>query len=96
MPEAHRNGDSRTCGAATVVQNQSTVFVNGELWAVEGTINSHDEGGLIPTGQTVFIEGKRVIVHTPDHASADGLCPLLGGEHCDPKTAEGSPNVSAY
>jgi hypothetical protein len=51
---------------------------------------------LIPTGQTVFIEGKRVIVHTPDHASADGLCPLLGGEHCDPKTAEGSPNVFSY
>jgi uncharacterized Zn-binding protein involved in type VI secretion len=95
MPMAHRNHDPRVCGASTVVQNQSTVFVNGQLWAVKGTENSHGAGGLINTsGDSVFIEGKPVIVHGPDHASPDRLCP--GPKHCDPMTATGSPNVFAY
>ena len=97
MPAAHRNNDSRTCGASTVVQNQSTVFVNGQLWAVKGSQNNHGSGGLInTTGDTVFIEGKPVIVNGPDNADPDNLCPPLGGEHCNPKTAQGSENVFAY
>jgi uncharacterized Zn-binding protein involved in type VI secretion len=96
LPQAHRHGDARTCGASTVVQNQSTVFVNGQLWAVEDTHNNHGNGGLIPTtGQTVFVEGKPVIVHGPDHAVPDNLCPEAP-PHCDPMTAEGSPNVFSY
>ena len=92
----HRHGDLRVCGATTVVQNQSTVFVNGRLAAVEGTHNSHGEGDLIPTtGQTVFVEGKPVIVHGPDHAAPDNECPDPP-THCDPATAEGSDNVFAY
>ncbi len=96
MPLAHRNGDSRICGAATVVVGQSTVSVNGRLWAVHGDPNSHGAGNLIPTGSTVSIEGKLVIVHSPDNANPDSLCPLIGDPHCNPKTASASPNVSAY
>lgn len=91
LPQAHRHNDARSCGATTVVQNQSTVFVNGELWAVKDTINSHQEGGLInSTGDTVFVEGINVIVHGPDHAKPDSL------GHPDPMTAAGSPDVFAY
>jgi uncharacterized Zn-binding protein involved in type VI secretion len=96
MSKAHRDGDSRSCGATTVVQNQSTVFVNGKLWAVKGSVNSHGSGGLINSGSTVTINGIPVIVHAPDNAQPDNLCPPLGGEHCDPKTAEGSDNVFCY
>lgn len=96
MPKAHRDGDLRVCSAKTVVQNQSTVTVNGRLWAVRGTFNSHGNGGLInSTGDTVDINGIPVIVHGPDHAVPDDLCPLPA-THCDPMTAEGSPNVTTY
>lgn len=91
MPQAHRNGDLRSCGATTTVQNQSTVFVNGELWAVKDTTNSHGAGQLInSTGSTVFVEGIPVIVHGPDHAQPDNA------SHPDPMTAQGSENVFAY
>lgn len=96
MPAAHRHGDSRTCGATTVVQNQSTVFVNGRLWAVKGDPNTHGGGNLINTGTTVFISGIPVIVHSADPAAPDGLCPIAGGPHCGPATASGSDNVFAY
>ena len=94
---AHRNGDLRTCGASTIVTNQSTVFVNNRLWAVEGDKNSHGNGDLIPvTGTTIFVENKLVIVHGPDSASADDLCPIDGEPHCTPFTAEGSGDTEAY
>lgn len=96
MPKAHRNNDPRICGAATVVQNQSTVFANGELWAVLGSENSHGAGGLINSGTTVFIEGKPVIVHSADNSNPDNLCPPIGEPHCNPKTAAGSPDVFAF
>lgn len=73
MPKAHRNADSRACGASTIVQGQSSVKVNGRLWAVENDPNSHGGGGLIPTFLSVKIAGKRVIVHTPDPGKPDGL-----------------------
>lgn len=92
MPKAHRDGDLRACDATTVVVGQSTVFVNGKLWAVKDDPNTHAAGGLIPTKSTVFIEGKPVIVHTPDLAKVDGL------EHsaAEDETAQGSDNVYAY
>lgn len=92
MPEAHRHDDKRQCDATTIVTGQSTVFVNGKLWAVEGDKNSHGEGGLIPTETTVKIEGKPVIVNTPDMASGD----LQGHTPIETRTAEGSDNVTAY
>lgn len=95
MPAAHRNGDLRTCGASTVVSGQSSVYVNGSLWAVQGDPNSHGGGGLIPSGTTVYVEGKLVIVNAPDNANPDVLCPILP-IHCNPATAGGSPDTFAY
>jgi len=92
---AHINGHLRICGATTVVTNQSTVFVNNQLWAVLGDPNSHGDGGLInSTGSTVIVENLPVIVHGPDHASPDDLCPIE--PHCDPETAEGSADTWLY
>jgi len=92
MPAAHRHDDLRVCGATTIVSGQGTVFVNGKLWAVEGDENTHMEGGLIATGTTVFVNGKKVIVHTPDRAESDGV----GHVDLEDATAEGSGDVFAY
>jgi hypothetical protein len=92
---AHRNDDPRICGATTTVQNQSSVFVNDKLWAVDDSHNSHGFGGLIPTGQTVYVENKLVICHTPDRARPDTLCPI-SPVHCDPATAGGSGDTFCY
>ncbi len=94
MPKAHRNNDKRVCLAKTTVQNQSTVFVNDELWAVLHTTCDHGDGRLVnTTGDTVFVEDKPVIVHGPDQAHPnDRRFP----PHNNPMTAEGSPNVYAY
>lgn len=92
MPKAHKHGDARACGATTVVVGQSTVTVNGKLWAVKDDPNTHGEGGLIPTGSTVSIEGKLVIVHTPDLAKPD----LAGHASTADQTATGSDDVTAY
>lgn len=63
------------------------------LWAVAGDQNSHGDGALIASQTAVKINGKSVIVHQPDSASPDDLCPLVGGDHCTPKTASGSPKT---
>lgn len=96
MPLAHRNGDARNCGASTVVTGQSSVLVNGRLWAVNGDPNSHGMGNLIASGNSVLVEGIRVIVHAPDNANPDSLCPLIGDPHCNPRTASASDDVNAY
>lgn len=65
------------------------------LWAVEGDENSHEAGGLIAENpRTVYINGIAVIEHS-DPANPDLLCPV-GAVHCNPETAEGSPNVFVY
>jgi len=92
---AHTQAMFRACGALTIVQNQSTVYVNDQLWAVKDSQNDHINGQLInSSGDTVFIEDKPVIVHGPDHAKPDNLCPF--DHHCDPETAEGSNDTFAY
>lgn len=92
--KAHRHDDPRVCGATTIVQNQTTVFVNGKLWAVLGSFNSHGNGGLInSTGDTVIIEGKPIIVHGPDSAFPDNL---MISPHDVPSTAGGSDDVNSY
>jgi len=93
MPAVHRHTDPRSCGATTVVENQTTVFANGLLIAVNGDPNSHGSGGLISGSNQVFIGGIAVVNNTPDGASADSLCPGSGGAHCSPVTAGGSSNV---
>lgn len=94
MPAAHRHGDGRICGATTVVSGQSTVYVNGQLWAVAGDGNSHGGGALSPSGSTIEINGKKIIVNAPDGAAADSLCPIP--PHCGPSTSGGSGDVFAY
>lgn len=90
----HRNNDPRVCGAVTVVTGQTSVFVNGELWAVLGDPNNHGAGNLInTTGSSVTINGKPVIVHGPDDAAADLL---LFPPHDNPKTAGGIASVTCY
>ena len=90
MPVAHRNSDLRACGAQTIVQGQSTVTVNGKLWAVKGDPESHGNGELINTFTGVYIHGIPVIVNTPDPATVDDAT------HSNTQTAQGSPNVYAY
>lgn len=92
MPQAHTDGQSRKCGASTVVGGQTNVFVNGRLWAVAGDPNSHGGGELINSGTTVFINNINVIVHTPDLATVDGLLHLPS----ETETGEGSNNVYCY
>jgi len=91
MPAAHRHGDNRTCSATTTVIGQSTVKVNGKLWAVKDDTNTHSGGGLINSGTTVFIEGKPVIV-VGDQAKVDGQGHSGGAD----AAASGSGNVFAY
>ena len=73
MPGAHRNGDSRFCGASTIVSGQGTVRVNGKLWAVNGDPESHGGGNLIAVygAKNVRINGKLVICAVGDNASGD-------------------------
>lgn len=95
MAASHRNGDARACGAATIVSGQSTVFVNSQLWSVNGDPNSHGGGGLIPGGApTVFVNSLGVIV-VGDSAGPDALCIPVGGLHCAPSAVSGSGDVFA-
>lgn len=91
MPKIHRHGDSRVCGATTVVQGQSSVYVGNELVAVDGDPNSHGGGALNAGSNSVFVNSKAVVNHTPDTAAADSLCPIP--PHCGPDTAGGSDSV---
>ena len=94
MPKAHRHGDDRICGATTVVTGQSSCTVEGQLWAVLDDPNSHGGGPLVNTFTGITIEGKPVIVHTPDQTSgADGL---LLGPHANPMTASACDSVQCY
>jgi uncharacterized Zn-binding protein involved in type VI secretion len=95
MTAAHRNGDSRACGATTIVGGQSTVFVNGRLWSVNHDVNTDGGAGLNPTHSTVKINGIAVVV-VGDPADADSLCPIPGGAHCNPYASAGSGNVTCY
>lgn len=100
MPGAHRHTDDRFCGATTKVVNQSTVKVNGLLWAVEGDIDTHCDQGVLSavTGAlNVYIEGKLVIVAVGDIAGPDKpacLPPIHPAGATNPKGK--SPNVIAY
>jgi uncharacterized Zn-binding protein involved in type VI secretion len=92
MPGAHREDDSRYCGASTIVSGQGTVYVNGKLWAVEGDEETHGNGDLISTvGSTVLINGKRVIVFGDTASGDDQDHPL---PPTDPQ--DKSSNVFAY
>lgn len=95
MPGVHRHGDNRICGATTVVTNQSTVYVEGQLFSVQGDPNSHGSGTLIASGSTVTVNGIPVII-LGDSASSDTLCFTVGPPHCNPSATSASGTVSAY
>lgn len=62
MPQIHRIGDFRRCGATTVGVD-TKVYVEGKPVAVEGMISSHGAAPLLAvfgTG-TVVINGMKVI-----------------------------------
>lgn len=92
MAGAHLQGQQRSCGATTIT-TQSFVTIDGKAWAVQGDTNSHGQGGLIASKSFITIGGKAVIVQG-DSAQPDSLCPVSGGEHCNPKAAEGSSVVT--
>jgi len=73
MPGAHRITDDRFCGGLTVEKGNSTVHVNGLLWAVEGDPNDHGAGDLIAVYGTknVFVNNKKVICAIGDKAEPD-------------------------
>lgn len=89
MALAHLFAGARTCGATTVVDGQSFVFINGKLWAVDNDPNTHAAGGLIPGGATFITIGGKMVIVQGDHAKPDGICPISGGDHCDPVAADG-------
>lgn len=93
MPAVHRNSDPRTCGATTVVVGNTNVFANNLLVSVNGDPNSHGAGALIASSRNVFVNNILTVNHSPDSASPDSLCAPVGGPHCSPSTAGGSPNV---
>jgi uncharacterized Zn-binding protein involved in type VI secretion len=88
----HRHGDSRTCGATTVVAGQSTVFAGGQLVSVNGDPNSHGAGALIAATNNVFIGGI-MVVNVGDSAAPDTLCFTVGGPHCAPSSSSGLDSV---
>lgn len=91
MAAAHRHGDSRVCGATTIVSGQSTVTVNNKLWAVDNDENTHGGGGLNPAGTTVTINNLKVVVSGDPADGDNALHPL------PPTNASGgSSDVSCY
>jgi hypothetical protein len=75
MPGAHRENDTRFCSATTIVTEQSTVYVNNKLWAVEGDQNSHGNGQLIAEygAKNIYVENKLIICAVGDKAEPDDL-----------------------
>lgn len=93
MAAIHRQDDSRTCGATTIVTGQSTVFAGGKLIAVDGDENTDGGGALSTSHASITINGKGIIV-VGDSAAADALCPIPGGDHCAPNASSGLGTVT--
>ena len=92
MPQVHRNGDSRSCGASTTASNNSNVFVNNQPISVNGDPNTHGGGNLNASNNKVKVGGILVVLNG-NGAEPDSLCPLPGGAHCGPSATSGSPDV---
>ena len=96
MPGVHRNTDSRSCGASTIVVGQGDVFINGLLASVLSDPNSHGGGSLnASTNNGTFFINNKLVNLLGSSASPDGLCPPLGGNHCSPTASSASGNVFA-
>lgn len=70
MPPIHRENDQRYCGASTISEGQSKVFVAGQKVAVVGDPETHGEGRFIDNAHKMLIAGKRIIT-IDDLAEAD-------------------------
>jgi len=92
MPAAHRDTDSRACGATTVSAQSRNVYVNGLLWSVNGDPNS-EGGGSLSAGTNIVFIGGIAVCNNNDSAAPDSLCLTVGGSHCAPSANGGSGNV---
>lgn len=95
MKPVHRIGDLRACGAATIPAGPAVsrrVIINGRVVSLVGDLNTDGGGALASSATRVFVNGKNVVL-LGDAAAADALCPVVGGAHCAPAAAQGSPNV---
>lgn len=92
MPQVHRNGDSRSCGATTTASNNARVFVNNQPISVNADPNTHGGGALKASNNKVKVGGILVVLNG-NGAAPDNKCPLPGGAHCSPSATSGSPNV---
>jgi len=88
MAAIHRQDDSRTCGATTIVTGQSTVYAGGKLISVDGDGNTDGGGALSTSHGSITINGKGIIV-VGDSAAPDSLSPIPGGPHCAPNASSG-------
>lgn len=72
MPQIHRIGDFRRCGATTVGVD-TKVYVEGQPVAVEGMISSHGKAPLKAEfgAGNVFINNIKVITVSDTAASSD-------------------------
>jgi len=93
MAAIHRQDDSRTCGATTIVSGQSTVYAGGKLISVDGDNNTDGGGALSTSHSNITINGKGIIV-VGDSAAPDSLCPIPGGPHCAPNASSGLGTVT--
>lgn len=87
----HRDTDRRVCGHTTIVVGQNNVYANNLLVSVDLDPNNGGAGNLYARNNKVYINNKLVVNHTPEPAAPDGSCPA--SPHCNPYTAQGSPNV---
>lgn len=70
MSLVHRDKDARVCGAKTVT-TATTVYIEGQLVALDDDPNTHGDGNIIATGYTnVYMESKKVAVKG-DNAKGD-------------------------
>ena len=90
MPQVHRNGDSRKCGASTNAIAHKNVFVNSQPISVDGDPNNHGDGALKAQCRNVFVGGKLVVLNG-NPADPDNYCPIP--PHCGPDATSGSPDV---
>tara|TARA_B110000902_G_scaffold111032_1_gene131033 strand:+ start:1043 stop:1327 length:285 start_codon:yes stop_codon:yes gene_type:complete len=90
LPQVHRNGDARLCGATTNAQAHMNVYINGQPISVDGDPNSHGGGSLGARCKNFYVGGKLVVLNG-NPAGADTLCPIP--PHCGPDASSGSPDT---
>jgi hypothetical protein len=108
MPRAHREYDIRFCGANTinVALSQNTVWVNGNLWAVEHCRCDHYNPAQpnVANGALISIYGKRNIYIGSGNLQFRAIVAIGDSANIDyqghpfPPTdpLTGSPNVICY